>query len=109
MTLDYWDEQMRYNGVLINNEDSVKMAVEYLIRCGHREIGHLRGAFRIKAFEARGKRVINTLWLKITCPLTAAIPSLYHPRSMVPTKDMRKLLASSPPNFPQHFLRTTTS
>jgi len=44
---------MEFNGILINSEDSAKNAVEYLIKKGHREIGYLRGRFRIKAFTAR--------------------------------------------------------
>jgi LacI family transcriptional regulator len=44
---------MSFNGVLINNADSARTAVEYLIDKGHRRIGYLRGAFRIKAFRSR--------------------------------------------------------
>lgn len=51
--LDSWSSTMDFNGVLINNADSVKNAVEYLIQKGHRDIGYLRGEFRIKAFTAR--------------------------------------------------------
>lgn len=51
--LDYWSWDMAFNGVLINNADSARVAVEYLIRKGHREIGYLMGSFRIKAFRSR--------------------------------------------------------
>lgn len=51
--LDYWAWDMSFNGVLINNKDSAGKAVEYLIEKGHREIGYLRGDFRIKAFRSR--------------------------------------------------------
>lgn len=51
--LDSWCTSMDFNGVLINNSDSAKQAVEYLIQKGHKEIGYLRGRFRIKAFGAR--------------------------------------------------------
>lgn len=51
--LDSWCTSMEFNGILINSEDSAKNAVEYLIKKGHREIGYLRGRFRIKAFTAR--------------------------------------------------------
>ena len=53
LILDYWDSDMNFNGVLINNADSARMAVEYLIDKGHKEIGYLRGNFRIKAFRSR--------------------------------------------------------
>lgn len=53
LTLDYWNETMDCNGILINNEDAVIKAIHYLAEKGHEEIGYLRGAFRIKAFEAR--------------------------------------------------------
>lgn len=51
--LDYWAWDMSFNGVLIDNKDSAGKAVEYLIKMGHREIGYLRGDFRIKAFRSR--------------------------------------------------------
>lgn len=53
LILDYWNSDMSFNGVLINNSDSARMAVEYLIGKGHNEIGYLRGSFRIKAFKSR--------------------------------------------------------
>ncbi len=53
LVLDYWVSDMSFNGVLINNADSARTAVEYLLRKGHREIGYLRGSFRIKAFRSR--------------------------------------------------------
>lgn len=51
--LDGWCERQPFNGVLINNIDSAQNAVHYLIERGHREIGYVRGSFRIKAFQAR--------------------------------------------------------
>ena len=51
--LDGWDEEMDFDGVLINNTDAACSAVEYLINRGHREIGYLRGDYRIKAFQYR--------------------------------------------------------
>lgn len=53
LMLDYWAWDMSFNGVLINNADSARVAVEYLIRKGHKEIGYLRGSYRIKAFRSR--------------------------------------------------------
>ncbi|MDD3141660.1 MAG: LacI family DNA-binding transcriptional regulator [Lachnospiraceae bacterium] len=53
LTFDYWCSDMSFNGVLINNSDSARMAVEYLIGKGHKKIGYLRGSFRIKAFRSR--------------------------------------------------------
>lgn len=53
LLLDNWCEDMSFNAVLINNADSARMATEYLVRKGHRRIGHLRGSFRIKAFRSR--------------------------------------------------------
>lgn len=55
VTLDYWHSDMDFHGVLINNFDSAKKAVEYLIEEGHREIGYLRGSCRINAFKTRGQ------------------------------------------------------
>lgn len=53
LTFDYWCSDMSFNGVLINNSDSSRMAVEYLIGKGHKKIGYLRGNYRIKAFRSR--------------------------------------------------------
>ncbi|MFA9463981.1 MAG: LacI family DNA-binding transcriptional regulator [Velocimicrobium sp.] len=53
LTLDYWSSDMSLDGVTINNSDSARMAVEYLIKRGHKKIGYLRGQFRIKAFRSR--------------------------------------------------------
>ena len=55
LPLDFWCNDMSLNGVLINNRDSARMAVEYLISKGHKEIGYLRGSFRIKAFHERAQ------------------------------------------------------
>ncbi|MEG1847727.1 MAG: LacI family DNA-binding transcriptional regulator [Lachnospiraceae bacterium] len=54
ITLDYWNSDMYCNSVFINNVDSARGAVDYLIQKGHREIGYLKGDFRIKAFQSRG-------------------------------------------------------
>lgn len=51
--LDCWSSNYPMNAVLINNADSAVNAVQYLISRGHREIGYLRGKFRIKAFTSR--------------------------------------------------------
>ncbi|ROR30699.1 LacI family transcriptional regulator [Mobilisporobacter senegalensis] len=59
--LDSWSSSMDFNGVLINNSDSAKNAVQYLISKGHKEIGYLRGRFRIKAFSARYNGYIRAL------------------------------------------------
>ena len=51
--LDFYNSDMDFEGILINNTDSAKKATEYLIGKGHREIGYLRGSFRIKPFRSR--------------------------------------------------------
>jgi LacI family transcriptional regulator len=53
LLLDYWSFDMEFNGVMINNADSVRMAVNYLFNSGHTEIGYLKGKFRILGFEQR--------------------------------------------------------
>ncbi len=53
LTLDYWSSDMSVDGITINNSDSARMAIEYLINKGHKKIGYLRGKFRIKAFRSR--------------------------------------------------------
>lgn len=51
--LDGWSEDMGFDAVMINNTDSVCHAIEYLVDKGHKEIGYLRGNYRIKAFRYR--------------------------------------------------------
>lgn len=51
--LDYWTESMEFNGVLINNADSARMATEHLIQEGHQKIGYIRASYRIKGFRSR--------------------------------------------------------
>lgn len=53
VVVDYWNGEMSFNSVQINNEDSAGYATNYLIGKGHREIGYLRGDFRITPFKAR--------------------------------------------------------
>lgn len=53
LLFDYFDASMKFDGVLINNDDSARVATEYLISKGHKKIGYLRGDFRIQAFKGR--------------------------------------------------------
>ena len=53
VVIDYWNEDMAFNCVLINNADAARMATEYLIHKGHKEIGYLRGNYRIRPFRTR--------------------------------------------------------
>jgi LacI family transcriptional regulator len=53
LLLDYWSFDMDFNGVMINNADSARKAVNYLVANGHNSIGYLKGKFRILGFEQR--------------------------------------------------------
>lgn len=53
VVLDSWFENMGFDSVLINNTDSVCMAVSYLIDKGHREIGYLKSSLKIQNFYYR--------------------------------------------------------
>ncbi len=53
LMLDYWNHDMSFNGVFINNADAARMAGEYLVKKGHTQIGYLKGKYRIKAFASR--------------------------------------------------------
>lgn len=53
LLLDYWDSDMEFSGIVIDNEDSIRKAVHYLMEKGHRQIGYLRGDFRIMGFRQR--------------------------------------------------------
>lgn len=51
--IDYWDDELNLNSIMINNADSARRATGYLIKKGHREIGYLCGDFRIVPFQQR--------------------------------------------------------
>lgn len=51
--LDGWSDEIQFDSVLINNTDSARDAVSYLIENGHRRIGYLKGRFRISGFKCR--------------------------------------------------------
>ncbi len=51
--LDCSMENMKFHTVFHSNTESVIQATEYLIECGHREIGYLAGNIRIKNFKDR--------------------------------------------------------
>ena len=53
VVIDFWKEDMTFNTILINNADASRMATDYLIHKGHKEIGYLRGDFRIRPFQSR--------------------------------------------------------
>lgn len=53
LLLDAWDSEMEFSAVVINNGDSMRKAVDYLVKKGHRRIGYLRGDFRILGFRQR--------------------------------------------------------
>ncbi len=76
LLFDYWDSNMEFDAVLINNADSARLATEYLYDKGHREIGYLRGKYRIKAFRSRhvGYAVaMNKKGLKVNPSFTVTI------------------------------------
>ncbi len=95
LILDYWVSEMSFNGVLINNADSARTAVEYLINKGHREIGYLRGSFRIKAFRSRevGYRVALE---KAGIPVNEEMVVTLATTMDGAYRDMRDYLASKP-------------
>lgn len=53
VVIDYFNTEYSFDSVMSANADSARMAVEYLIGKGHKEIGYLRGSFRIKPFRSR--------------------------------------------------------
>lgn len=76
LLFDYWDSSMEFNAVFINNADSARLATEYLCDKGHREIGYLRGKYRIKSFRARnvGYAVaLNKKGLKVNTAYTVML------------------------------------
>lgn len=53
IVVDYWNGDMSFDAIKINNEDSIRHAIDYLVKKGHKEIGYLKGRFRIVPFKDR--------------------------------------------------------
>ena len=53
--LDCSFDTLNFDAVLMDNENSVAQAVDYLVCRGHTEIGYLRGSVRIRNFIKRGR------------------------------------------------------
>lgn len=60
--LDGWCDRIAFDSVLISNTDSAAQATEYLIANGHRQIGYLKGKFRIKNFSYRASGFCRALY-----------------------------------------------
>lgn len=60
--VDNYYDNLNFESVLMDNEDSVCQAVNYLIGYGHRRIGYLQGDARIRNFVARGRGYKRALW-----------------------------------------------
>lgn len=93
--LDGWSEDMEFDAVMINNTDSVCHAMEYLIEKGHREIGYLRGNYRIKAFRYREYGYIRVLE-KYKFPIRKEYQVMIGTQLESSYEDMKRYLESSP-------------
>lgn len=101
VVIDYWKEDMSFDAVLINNADSARMATEYLIGKGHREIGYLQGSLRIKPFRSRASGY-HTALRKAQLPLRKEYVVTLSPDMDGAYLDMKKHLAGKP-NLPTAF------
>lgn len=101
VVIDYWKEDMSFNAILINNADSARMATEYLIGKGHREIGYLRGNMRIKPFRSRYVGY-QTALSKAQIPLKKEYTVTLSTDMDGAHEDMKRYLASNP-NLPTAF------
>lgn len=93
--LDGWSEDMEFDAVMINNTDSVCHAMEYLVEMGHREIGYLRGDYRIKAFRYREYGYIRVLE-KHGFPIRESYQVTIGTQLESSYEDMKRYLESSP-------------
>lgn len=99
--LDGWSDRYFFNSVLISNTDSAARAVEYLVEKGHREIGYIRGDFRIQAFRYREigyKRVMEAHGLPIRPEYQATVGTKSE-TAYVGMKEYLKGTASLPSAF----------
>ena len=66
--VDNYFENLCFDTVLMDNEDSVGKAVNYLIENGHRKIGYIQGDARIRNFISRSRGYRRALWEKGISP-----------------------------------------
>jgi len=95
LIFDCFESNMYFDGVLINNADSARVATEYLIDKGHKKIGYLRGDFRIKAFRSRSMgyaRAMSNHGLEVNHQYTFTLDT----RMEGAYEDMRKILVQNP-------------
>ena len=93
--LDGWSDRYFFDSVLISNTDSAARAVEYLIEKGHRDIGYLRGDFRIQAFRYREigyKRIMDRYHLPVQPEYIATVGT----RIETAYEGMKKYLEETP-------------
>ncbi len=62
--VDNYFENLYFDTVLMDNEDSVEKAVDYLIENGHEKIGYIQGDTRIRNFVSRSRGYRRALWEK---------------------------------------------
>ncbi|MCC8065612.1 MAG: LacI family DNA-binding transcriptional regulator [Clostridiales bacterium] len=102
LVVDYWREDMSFDGIMINNADSAQIAVEYLLRKGHREIGYLRGTCRLTPFCSREAGYENAL-RKAGIPIKKEYTVTLSPRMDESCAAMAAYLKKKPP-LPTAFL-----
>lgn len=61
VVIDYWNDEMSFTGIQINNEDAVQTAISHLLKMGHRRIGYLAGNIRIHPFEMRKRGFFRSM------------------------------------------------
>ena len=102
VVIDYWNSDMSFNAVMIDNADSVRQAVRYLIGLGHRKIGYLKGNFRIRPFRSREKGYRDAL-LGAGIPYDEKYTVLLRPDMDGAYHDMERYL-SGKPELPTAFI-----
>ena len=61
VVIDYWNKNVDFDAVLINNAESAQKATEYLLKEGHRNIGYLRSECRYVPFREREQGIRTAL------------------------------------------------
>lgn len=95
IVIDYWNENMGFDTIAACNADSARVATEYLIGKGHREIGYLMGDFRIKPFRAR-KSGYETAMQKAGLPVKPEYQVTLSTRMDSACLDMKAYLETRP-------------
>lgn len=102
VVLDSWFDSQKFDTVVINNSDSVKCIVDYLVKKGHREIGYIASSVPIQNFYYRYEGYVHGM-RKYQLPIKEEYYVSLSPTMEGAYKDMVRYL-STPRKMPTAYI-----